>query len=212
MNTKIYTKTLLVWLLMALIFSGCEGKKSPVEQTAIAVRELARVNADGSITLEGSTTLADLAPMAVALNETLEARTASAALMYFRDADHIAFFVTTGQRGAMFLTAIDTNCTAIVDASAKLEQFGINLDNVHSLTQLERLLKDNKFEELTTEQIPTVIATLRLAIAWMKSQGGRVVAGIGGAGATISDILAVPAWSLSPENLYPFDISEGVQR
>jgi hypothetical protein len=190
MNThNIYTRTLMIFLLFALLFSAC-GEAKP------ALTDIARINDDGSVELVGGGTLDRIAPEAIAINAVLTIQRGAFALI--NEGQHIAVFIAPGGQTAngtnfYFSAFINTSRVALVDARRQLQMLGIDSAKIQTLQQMVNALKEQGFEELTCATTPTLIATLRLGMGFLRSIGS-----------TISDVLVVPAVMLTPEMMYPW--------
>jgi hypothetical protein len=199
---NIYTRTAIVWLLLALLVSAC-ASPSPAKQTEAAVLEKARiVGSEGQLQLENGYTLANIAPEAVALKAYQMGAVGAYAL--YDTGRNLAIFICQGNGEYYLVSVIDTTHSALLGADRQLAQLGIKPDTIRSAEQLIGALRKVGFEELRPKEFPALMGSIRLAIRWLQTQGSRVVVGAGSMGATLSDVILIPAYILTPEMLYPW--------
>jgi hypothetical protein len=196
MNTQFYkTRLVMVALLFALLFSGCAPNKR-TQATMAAVKDTAREAVEGKIAamgLIGSNSLQAVAPDLYAINRVISS---GGGIAFFNDAQKIAVFMSPAGKtttGEMYylMGVVDTAKVAIVDAQRQLGLMGMG--EVKTLSELKAGLRANGFTELVATSCPTVIATLRLAMGFLRSMG-----------TSISHVLVVPAIMLTPEMLSPW--------
>jgi hypothetical protein len=193
----------MVALLFALLFSGCTAPDRHTQATMDAVYEQARIATNGTVTLENGASYTDITASAVAVNAVLTAQPGAYAL--YNDAQHLAVFLSpagTNAQGVQYYLygVINTSRTCIVDAQRILTGLGIDSSKLRTLDELKEALRAHGFSELNPVAVPTLIATLRLGMGFLRSLGGA-----------LSDVLVVPAIMLMPEQIYPFCNSDNCQ-
>lgn len=207
MNTQdFYTKTFVIFLLFALLLSGCAAPDTRTQATMDAVKERAREAVEGKIAamgLVGSNSLQNVAPDLWAINKAVTSQ--PGAYMLLNDVQQLAVFIAPGGKTAAGLTYyftgfIDVSKTAIVDANRQLASLGID-PQTKTLEEMLAALRSRGFTELTPVVAPTLVATLRLGLAFMKQLG-----------TTISDVLIVPTFMFTPETLYPWCDGDNCQQ
>lgn len=206
MNTNIYTKTLMIFCLFALLLSSCTN--SGARATTVALYEQARIATNGTLTLENGASYADITPDVLAVNAVLTAQPGAYALI--NSAQNLAIFIAPAGANAQgvqyyLYSVINTTRTCLVDAERALVGLGIDSSKLRTLEELKTVLRSRGFEELTPATAPTLIASLRLAMGWLKSRGAQAVAGVRNLDLqNLSQLLVVPAILLTPEQLNPF--------
>jgi hypothetical protein len=207
MITKYLQYRLVCYLLIIAVWITSCGE-SGANATLESVRAQARAAVDGqmaAVTLVGAETLQEDAPALWAISKAIANQ--PGALMLYNDCQHLAIFISQGGKTASgqiyyFMGVVDTNTTAIVDATRQLISLGID-PKLNNLEDMTNMLRARGFVELTATTTPLLLSTLRLAIGFLKSMGG-----------TISEVLVVPTYMLTPDQLYPWvpsDWTPGVQ-
>lgn len=199
MNTQYYRTRLTVYFLMfAVIVTSC-GDQPNTRATLESVRSQAQQAIDArmaAIILVGGQTLQDTAPQLWALEKAINS--CPGAFAYFNDLHHMAVFISPGGKaasGSMYFFAawIDTSSVALVDATRQMVDYGIDPKKINNLEDMINALRSRGFVELTATRAPMLIATLRLAVGFIKSLGG-----------TISDVLVLPVGVFTPEMMQPW--------
>lgn len=197
MNTQdFYTKTFVIFLLFALLVSACAAPNRKTQETMQAVKDNAREAVEGKIAamgLVGSNSLQAVAPDLYAINRVISS---GGGIAFFNDAQKIAVFMSPAGQTATgeiyyLMGVVDTAKVAIVDAQRQLGLMGMG--EVKTLSELKAGLRANGFTELVATSCPTVIATLRLAMGFLR-----------GIGTSISHVLIVPVIIFTPDMLYPW--------
>jgi hypothetical protein len=208
MVTQYYkTRLVMVALLFALLLSGC-GPTLGAQATVNAVYEQARIATNGTLTLENGASYGDITPDVIAVNAVLTAQPGAYALI--NNAQNLAIFISPAGTNAQGVTyylygVINTSRTCLVDAERALVGLGIDSSKLRTLEELKTVLRSRGFEELTPATAPALIATLRLAMGWLKTKGAEAAAGMRNLGLqNLSQLLVVPTLLLTPEMLNPY--------
>lgn len=195
MNTQYYRiRIIITTIILALVITSCNAPGA--QATTTALYDTARIAVDGRITMQPGQSFDSLAVDAVAINAVLTAQRGAFALV--NDAQHLAVFLTpagkNGNNATYYLYAVvNTSRTCLVNANWVLDELGIDRQKLQTLDDLTRALRARGFTELTPAVAPTLLATLRLGIGFLRSLG-----------TSISDIIVVPALMLTPEQLSPY--------
>ena len=197
MNTQQYNiRILLYFCLLSILITSCSTPDRGAQATTTALYDTARIALDGRITKQPGQSYDSLTPEAIAISAVLTAQRGAFALV--NDAEHLAVFLTpagkNGTGATYYLYAIvNTSRTCLVNANWVLDELGIDRLNMRTLDDLTRELRYRGFVELTPAVAPTLLATLRLGIGFLRSLG-----------TSISDIIVIPALMLTPEQLSPW--------
>jgi hypothetical protein len=118
----------------------------------------------------------------------------------------VAVFVAQGGAASngspyTFIGFVNVTHNYIIDPAKAMSGLGIDFSQIKSLTELKAVLRNNGFDELTEKTAPTLLATIRLAMGYLKTLGVGISTTLG---ATISDVLVVPAGLLTPEYYNPW--------
>lgn len=209
MNTQFYkTRLVMVALLFALLLLGCVTPDRKTQATVNAVYEQARIATNGTFTLENGASYADITPDVIAVNAVLTTQPGAYALI--NNAQNLAIFISPAGTNAQGVTyylygVINTSRTCLVDAERALVGLGIDSSRLRTLEELKTVLRSRGFEELTPATAPALIATLRLAMGWLKTKGAEAAAGMRNLGLqNLSQLLVVPTLLLTPEMLNPY--------
>lgn len=203
MKTNVYSRTLFIYLILFTLLSGCRQKNPDYER----VRSLAATltaERQAAINLVGDHTLEEIATELWAIDKA--SMLAAGTFMMFNGSRDIAIFVAQGGAAAngtpyVYIGTINMVNNAIVDANQVFKNLNIDMNQVRTLEQLKAVLKNNGFSELTATAVPTLLATIRLGLRYMKT---AAVAAVDVGSKTITDILVIPVFMLTPEMMYPW--------
>ena len=121
------------------------------------------------------------------------------AYAYFSEAQQVAVFMTPAENsaGTTYLLAaiVDTQHVYLMDASSKFAEWGIT--GKIAMSELVACLKARGFIELTGSTAPTLIATLRLAYGYLRTQGAKALVATTKLGGAI-ELMVMPAGLISP--------------
>ena len=203
-TTQLRTRYAFYSILLLFVYTSCD--RTPARQTEAATLDLARIALDGQVTMSNGRGLDSITPEAIAINAVMTGQRGAFALL--NEGRHLAIFIAPGGQApggaTWFISAtVNTSRVALVDTRRQLQLMGIDSAKIQTLQQMVSALKSNGFTELTCAATPTLIATLKLGIGYLRSIGG-----------TLSDMLVVPSYMLTPEQLQPWirdDWQPGVQ-
>jgi hypothetical protein len=211
-QTNPFIRTILIFLLFALLLTSCKPVKNPDYQTVRSQAATLAADQQAAMDLVGDKTLQEAAPALWAIEQA--SMLAPGAFMVVNRVKDVAIFVAQGglaPNGSpyTFIGFIDTAHNCIVDATRQSALLKIDFTQIKTLTELKDLLRSKGFVELTEETAPSLLMVIRLALGYLKSVGAGISQGVG---ATISDVLVVPAIMLTPEYYFPWcDRGKGCQ-
>lgn len=197
---RTYTRFVMIFLMFALIVSACATGQPDTQATVSAVYDAgmvaAKVKPSGQVYLLNGATIGDITPAMLAVSAVTTGQ--QGAFMLLNRGSQIAVFISpagnvAGKAQAYLFAFVDVSKTALLSANRMLYEFGIDTQDIHSLEDLTVRLRNRGFEQLAPASVPTLYASLRLGVAFLKSLGG-----------TITDLILVPAVLLTPDQLYPF--------
>jgi hypothetical protein len=201
MNTQFYRTRIMIIVIIFSLLSGCRAKiDTKATQQAVYTSGMIAAKIDPEtgrvIMMDTSDSLSSIAPDMIAISAVITAQ--RGAFMLFNDCQHLAIFISPAGQAAgkvqyYLYTFVDTSRNAILSANRMMSELGIDADDIKNLEDLTGQLKTHGFEKLAPASIPTLYATLRLGLAFLRTLGS-----------TISDILVIPAIMLAPDQLYPF--------
>jgi hypothetical protein len=212
MKTNIYPRTIFIFLFLFTLLTSCKVKNSDVTKVRDQAATLA-ADQKAALDLVGDRTLQEAAPALWAIDQASVVM-APGAFMLLNQNREIAIFIAQGglaPNGSpyTFVGVIDTAHNCIVDATRQFSLLNVDLSNVKTIDELKAVLKNRDFVELTEKTAPTILATIRLALGFLKTVGVGIATTMG---TTISDVLVVPAGVLTPEFYYPWcDQGKGCQ-
>ena len=154
--------------MFALLLSGCGAPDQSPRETMAALTD--RMNEAGAIIPPG-------------------------AYAYFSDVKQLVVFLAPAESGgSMYLLAavVDAENVYLMDAGKQFAEWGIS--GKIAMQELVACLKARGFHELQAGTTPTLIATLRLAWGYLRSQGARVAA----TGGNAIQLIVVPAAIMTP--------------
>jgi len=200
MKTNAYPRTLFIFLALFTLLTACKVKNpdyAPVATTIAGQMEAAQ--------LIGSKDLQSAAPALWAINTAATVITPGT-FMVINKAKDVAIFVAQGgtaMNGSpyTFIGFVNVTHNYLVDPARAMGELGIDFSQIKSLTELKAILRNNGFDELTEKTAPTLLATIRLAMGYLKTLGVGISTTLG---STISDVLVVPAGILTPEFFNPW--------
>ena len=197
MNTRyLPSRYILYTIIVALLLTACAP--TTAQRTQTAVIERARFTLEGIRTSDG-VAMSAIAGDLYAIAKVTEG--ANGAYLFYEAEQQIAVCLTEGGKmigGGRYWFAgiIDVNHTALLDAGRAFRAMGIDIDDVNSLAELKTALQLRGFEQFAPASVPLLAGAVRLGIGFLRTLGG-----------TMSDILTIPAYMLTPEMLNPFCIN-----
>jgi len=205
MNTNIFTKTLIITLLFALLLSACG--KVPDKKSAATMESVISTAQEALDELTRKAAPEAYATELWAINAVVAVQ--PGAFAYLNELKGIAVFMApagqTAEGVTYYLSAwINTTHVYIMDGSRAMVDLGINPAKIVTLDDITEALRARGFTQLTEVSAPTLIATLRLAMGLLKSKGAQVIAGVAAVGGYISDFIVIATYGMTPELLYPW--------
>jgi len=188
-----------VWVWSILLF-GCRQNNpdyGPIATTVAGQAEAVR--------LVGENDLQSVAPALWAIS-TASTTITPGTFMVINKVKDVAVFVAQGGTATngspyTFIGFVNVINNTIMDPTRAMAQLGINFSEMKTLAELKAALRNNGFIELTEKTAPSLLAVIRLAMGCLKTVGVGISTTLG---ATISDVLVVPAGILTPEYFYPW--------
>jgi len=176
---------LMYFILLALLITSCAQPNTEATRAKAA-----------AVTLLGANTLQTATPELYAISKVVSS--SPGAFMLFDDCARIAVFISPGGQTAngtiyYFAAFVDTVHTALIDANNTLIDFGIDPQKITTLEEMRTALRSRGFEELAPTTLPTLYGALKLGLGFIRSLGG-----------TITDIMIMPTYMLTPDMLFPW--------
>jgi hypothetical protein len=207
MNTRnIYTKTLMIFLLFALLVTAC----AQADRRAIQAGQEAADGYAAAVQLvsalpmlaDGWISGAQAGTSAWAISQAADG--VPGTFVMLNKGRDIAVFIAPAAKDASgnvywFYGAVDTTTKSIVDLCARLQICG-GLTTAKTMADIDQMLQSNGFVRIDAKEIPMTVAALRLAMKYMKL-GGAAVTKIGAG--TISDFLVIPVFMFGVNPVFP---------
>jgi hypothetical protein len=198
MLTEYYrTRFVICFVILALMLSSCNASGADATRAAVYSQAKSAMECElAAVTLVGAQTLQQAAPNLWAISKAVTNQ--PGAWMYLNDCQKIAVFIAEGGKtasGASFYFSgfVNVERAAIIDANSTLISLGIDPAKITTLEDMTTALRARGFVELTAVGAPMLVSSLRLALGFLKSIGG-----------TLTDIMIVPTYVLTPDQLYPW--------
>lgn len=190
-------RDLFAVIIVAILLSSCQMPQTSGQATAEAVMNQAEIavgrDALVGLGVVGMQALDEAMPSLVAIDKVLAG--SKGAWMFFDACSKVAVFVSQAGKdatGAMFYFAgyVDVAKGKLIDGSI-LSQYGIDFSKIKTFEDFETALRQRGFVRMSPAYMPTLAATLRAALSFVKSIGSVT-------------IFVAPGEMLSPEMLNPY--------
>jgi hypothetical protein len=178
--------TIIILAILAISLASCAQPDS----RATAQAQLDELSgAEIAASLIGGASIEAIGGELWAVDKAVFSQPGAFALL--NDVQRIAVFVSpAGQTasGATYYMAawIDTSTLRLLDGTTELIELGIHPSQLATREDIVSQLRSRGFVELTSATAPTLIASLRMAMVFLK-----------GLGSTISDVIIAPAYPLT---------------
>lgn len=214
----IYTRTVLIVLIYALILTACKVPDENAQATLSAVGDAAQEAIDAQlaagIVLSNLPPLADGQVMASQVGSSLWAidraiHSMPDARIYIQAGKDIALFVSPGAKDASgasywFFGFVDVSKRSLIAVSDQL-RLGGNFVNCKTMSDFMKAVENAGFKRVDPKTVPTLVAFLKLAIQYMKQSSAAMINTVR---SMPPAILIVPAGLLSPTEMYPWCIDD----
>jgi hypothetical protein len=186
---------IILVICISILATGCTPDRGP-QQTAVAALAQVGEGERVAVALVGAQSIEAVSGALWAVDRAVFSQPGAWAML--DQANHIAWFFApagkTASGSSYFIgAAVDTARLVLVNGSAVLGEYGIDPRAMSTREEIERLLVARGFVRLTPAVAPTLVSSLRLACSFLKNLG-----------TTISDVLVIPAYMLTPEIYSPY--------
>jgi hypothetical protein len=185
----------MFWICIAILATGCTPDRGP-QQTAVAALAQVGEGERVAVALVGAQSIEAVSGALWAVDRAVFSQPGAWAML--DQANHIAWFFAPAGKTASGATyyigaAVDTARLVLVNGSTVLGEYGIDPRAMSTREEIERLLVARGFVRLTPAVDPTLVSSLRLAMSFIKNLG-----------TTLSDVLVIPAYMLTPDVYLPY--------
>lgn len=186
-------------IMLSNVLTACTPPRTGPQKTAQAVMLSAEQALEGKEALAGlgivgAQALDEAMPSLVAIDQVLAG--SKGAWMFFDACGKIAVFVSNAGKSASgayyyFVGWVDVARGQLIDGGEVLSAYGIDFGRIKTFEDLETTLRQRGFVRLTPAAMPTLAATLKAALSFVKSIGSIT-------------LFVAPGEMLTPEMLNPY--------
>jgi len=216
-QTNPILRTVLIFLLFALLLSSCAEKNEGAQATLQAVAKAAQDAIEAQLAagivmsslppiLDGEVYASQVGASLWAIDKAIHG--APNAKIYLQEAQNIALFLSPGARDASgasywFWGFIDVKTRSLIAVGDQLK-LGANIVNCRTMSDFMKAVEEAGFKRVEPSTVPTLVGFLKIAIKYMRQNSTAAMNGVSKLGTSVIEILVVPAGMLTPGKIYPW--------